>query len=289
MVGSFLKVPPVPRTKTVDSLIEKAYYRGKGYQNPYDDVTDKVGTRFVVLLLADIVQIQTVLEGSRYWDASKDRDFEEERRQRPTLFDYQSVHYVVRSKGSIQAGEREFPPGLPCEVQIRTLMQHAFSELTHDTVYKPDINASPLVLRDVAKSMALIETTDHLFSDVSMRLQEMSSASDQWVRELESLYESVVGREAATAPRANAFLLNALRQDWTDVTVSQVTDFVQSEPVARWVREKADEHFLFRQPTVLLVYFLARRKRISLQQHWPFTRTELEPIYTDLGQSLGDG
>jgi hypothetical protein len=167
-------------------------------------------------------------------------------------------------------------------------MQHAFSELTHDTVYKPDVLASPYVLRDVAKSMALIETTDHLFSDVSMRLQTMSSASDDWVRELGILYQSVVGREPAIMPRANAFLLNALREDWTDVTVSQVTEFVHSEPVARWVREKAEGHFLFRQPTILLVYFLARRKRISLQQHWPFTTTELEPVYTDLGQALGD-
>src|SRR3546814_12228521 len=32
--------------------------------------------------------------------------------------------------------------GTPCEVQLRTLLQHAHSQLTHDTIYKPKTIAS---------------------------------------------------------------------------------------------------------------------------------------------------
>ncbi len=97
-IGTFLKIPPSPRTKTIDSLVAKAFYRGKSYRDPYRQITDKVGTRFVVLLLKDIRLIQSIVEGSDKWTFSKDRDFEEERRKNPLSFDYQSVLTFGSSK-----------------------------------------------------------------------------------------------------------------------------------------------------------------------------------------------
>lgn len=43
------KVEPKHRVKEVESLISKAFYRGKNYQDPLNDITDKVGSRFIVL------------------------------------------------------------------------------------------------------------------------------------------------------------------------------------------------------------------------------------------------
>ncbi|WP_265099259.1 hypothetical protein [Yersinia ruckeri] len=51
---SILKIEPSYRMKDISSLIEKAFYRSKNYKNPYEDITDKVGVRFVVLLTDDI-------------------------------------------------------------------------------------------------------------------------------------------------------------------------------------------------------------------------------------------
>jgi hypothetical protein len=41
----FLRTAVVPRTKDDLKLVEKAFFRKKNYANPYDDITDKVGTR----------------------------------------------------------------------------------------------------------------------------------------------------------------------------------------------------------------------------------------------------
>jgi putative GTP pyrophosphokinase len=49
----FLKLPVIPRIKEQDSILQKAFYRGKKYQNPYEEIEDKVGLRFVVLLTED--------------------------------------------------------------------------------------------------------------------------------------------------------------------------------------------------------------------------------------------
>src|SRR3546814_12680755 len=54
-VDEFVQIPPKARVKTDSSLLEKAFYRPeKTYTDPYNQITDKVGTRFVVLLERDI-------------------------------------------------------------------------------------------------------------------------------------------------------------------------------------------------------------------------------------------
>ena len=156
----FLKVPMVPRLKGDTSLIDKALYRSKPYKNPYEDITDKVGMRYVVLLTTHINTFCSIIESREceaFWSWSKDKDYEEERLAKPLEFSYQSVHYVLRSKAELSVDGVNLPEGLACEVQIRTLLQHAHSELTHDTLYKPKTTAKPSIKRTVAKSMALIE------------------------------------------------------------------------------------------------------------------------------------
>ncbi|EFH7042094.1 (p)ppGpp synthetase, partial [Escherichia coli] len=50
-LNSFLKQPATPRIKEKTSLIDKAFHRKeKSYKNPYQEIEDKVGIRFVVLL-----------------------------------------------------------------------------------------------------------------------------------------------------------------------------------------------------------------------------------------------
>lgn len=181
-----LKIEPSPRVKELGSILEKAFYRNKAYNDPYMDITDKVGTRFVVLFLEQIKEICDIIESVDSWEASKDRDYEEERQKQPVLFDYQSVHYVVRLNFDVNFAGAKISAGTPCEVQIRTLLQHAYSELTHDTIYKPKTSISPLVHRSIAKSMALIETTGHFFSEVKT---ELDKASGQFMDILRHLSE----------------------------------------------------------------------------------------------------
>src|SRR5690606_22227118 len=101
---------------------------------------------------------------------SKDKDFEAEREAHPLEFVYQSVHYVLKSKPGQAFNGVNLPAGLACEIQVRTLLQHAHSELTHDTLYKPKATAKPAVHRTVAKSMALIEATDEFFDEAMRKL-----------------------------------------------------------------------------------------------------------------------
>ena len=147
--------------------------------------------RFVVLLTSDIRKICDVIdnaESKKFWTASKDRDYEKERDEKPLEFTYQSVHYVLRAKQGIQLEGTNIPEGTACEIQIRTLLQHAHSELTHDTLYKPKANAASSVKRTVAKSMALIEATDEFFEQAMAHLDEVASAQRELLSFLSTEY-----------------------------------------------------------------------------------------------------
>lgn len=283
----FLRMPVEPRIKTEDSLIQKAFYRKKSYEQPYDEIEDKVGVRFVVLLSEDIKIIEeAILNGIPFWDAVKARDFLEERAERPFEFDYQSLHYVVRSKLGHSFDGTQIPEGLPCEIQVRTLMQHAYSELTHDTIYKPSLVATPEMKRAAAKSMALIEATDDYFNQVASVIQRMSASYRLISETVSDLYEKAVGEHPVAGP-LNSLLIDNLSKLTTEQFPKELEGFLEAKPfIASNVKDRTGESVLYRVPAILLVYFCASNFPNQTKNDSPLSDDELAPIYADLGMAL---
>ncbi|EKO3514438.1 hypothetical protein LB044_003309 [Vibrio fluvialis] len=84
-LDSHLKQPAKARVKSDDSLIDKAFYRPhKNYENPYEDIEDKVGCRFVVLLVEHIDELSEIIKSNEKWEYVECRHFSEERKKSPT-------------------------------------------------------------------------------------------------------------------------------------------------------------------------------------------------------------
>lgn len=160
----FFEVPPGHRVKDEASFMAKAFSPKKNYADPINNIEDQVGVRFVVLLMAQVRKIGDIIEAESSWVSEKARNLLTERENEPASFGYQSDHYVVRNRKSIPTDNEVIPAGTPCEIQIRTLLQHAYSQLTHDLSYKPKQAVTPAIHRCNARSMALIEVTDDLFA-----------------------------------------------------------------------------------------------------------------------------
>lgn len=277
-----VKIPPTPRVKEIGSLLAKAFFRNKNYRDPYSEITDKVGTRFVVLFLEQIKDICDIIESTAEWEASKDRDYEEERLKYPVHFDYQSVHYVVRLISDVEHADTLIPAGTPCEVQVRTLLQHAYSELTHDTIYKPNTSVSPLVHRAIAKSMALIETTGSFFSEVKTELDKASGEFMSIIDTLSAYYLTFAKPD--TQLKLCNIIIDAYVEELRTFEITEVPKFIEAHPFIKdKIVEKHDQDLLFRQPVVLLLYYLAFSRKHVTQSRWPFTEAEIAPVYTDLG------
>lgn len=284
----FVKVPVKPRLKAESTLIDKALHRGKGYADPYGDITDKVGMRYVVLLTGDIKKVCSVIEGvdcSPFWEPSKDRDYEKERLLKPLEFSYQSVHYVIYAKTDIKYDGVIIPEGTPCEVQIRTLLQHAHSELTHDTLYKPKTTAQPHVRRTVAKSMALIEATDEFFEQAMQNLNEATRAQQKLMEVLSSIYVQHIGVQPGTE-HSNQMVIDAFAERMTSENMMQIGPYLESKPfIFERVASRQATHHLFKQPAILLAYFLAERMAETTKQYWPIDTEDLELVFSDLGKN----
>lgn len=205
----FLKQSPIHRVKDSSSFLDKAFYRpNKEYDNPYNDIEDKVGCRFVVLLLEQIEELTRIIRTSDHWSYIECRHFGTERRKDPLLFTYQSVHYVVRSRCDFEHNGLNIKAETPCEIQIRTLLQHAYAELTHEAIYKAKTIVEPEVHRTVAKSMALIETTDDFFSDVNTKLNSRLSDNFNLQSQLDQLYKDYVGVSSSQAQKSSIIILD---------------------------------------------------------------------------------
>ena len=55
---------------------------------------------------------------------------------------------------------------LTCEVQVRTLLQHAYSEVSHALFYKQNKDQDKKALRMLAASMAFLEESDSKFEKI---------------------------------------------------------------------------------------------------------------------------
>lgn len=282
-----IKIPPVPRVKKVDSLIQKAFVTKAGkYKDPYNEITDKVGTRFVVLLSSQLEELKNIVENSEYWEASFDRDFKKEKDEEPYVFGYQSYHYVVKSILKVPYADQQIPKGIPCEVQLRTLLQHAYAEMTHDTIYKTNIRREPEVHRIIAKSMALMETTDDLLVQAKEQIDEASKYIYDWEKVLLQLYSDNITVEVIHINLRDliTFFIDTFNELVLLHNTDELRTFISENSfIFDKIKKRKDTYEIFNIPIVLLVYFLANKHKNKLPNLWPIDLKPLEDIYSDLG------
>ncbi|WP_081098977.1 GTP pyrophosphokinase [Leptospira santarosai] len=280
--ADFIKIPSYARVKNADSFIEKALYRNKGYADPLNEISDKVGTRFVVLLIDHIKEIADFVEEDSIWEASKDRDYEAEIDRNPTLFNYQSVHYVVKNVSPVEYNDIEIPVGISCEIQIRTLLQHAYSEVTHDTIYKPKKRTNNGIARKVARSMALMEAADNTFSEAFREIREMEKEDHQILTLSRNIYESFTS--SRYNERLSAYFIDSFLEDIKNYDRDKILSFILSRSdLQERIMERKDKSLIIGQPLVILLYMLIEQMPNKVKKLWPLTPSELQPLFNDLG------
>ena len=281
-IDLFLRIPPTPRLKEENSLISKAFHRGKAYKNPYDEITDKVGVRFVVLLASEIREVETVIQAATIWKSSKDRDYEAENDANPIQFDYAAVHFVLTSIDNNKYDGISIRNGVTCEVQIKTILQHAYSEVTHDTIYKPNLIATPSMKRKAAKSMALIEATNDYFEAVFQEIGEETYENVGASNKLNDLYVKFV-KKTPVYTKTESLILSAFAPYIQNDTIARVDEFFRDKDyLIDTIRDKYNIGLLYQQSSILLIYYLADSYSTKTKSLWPLTPETLQPIYTDL-------
>lgn len=120
------------RVKDRNSCTEK--FSRKNYTSP-EQMMDIAGLRIITHTTAEVAQICGLIE--REFDVDKENSGDKAAEMGVDKVGYLSVHYVVRlTPARIQLREYARFGGLCCEIQVRSLLQHAWAEIEHDRGYK---------------------------------------------------------------------------------------------------------------------------------------------------------
>jgi len=289
---SILKIEPCFRVKDLSSLIEKAFYRFKGYKNPYKDITDKVGVRFVVLLTDDIEHIKKIIQNNPLWTYSEDRDFEKEKAEKPYLFDYQSVHYVVKNLEEITNIDGiTIPSETPCEIQIRTLLQHAYAEVSHDSVYKCKAVPSSDIKRRMARTIALMESTDELFLAAKNELNKSNEVIEKWAKFTKYTFSKIVlSYDEKTKDKILYHILNIYYESLTDPLFNAYSSYLdKNEGYEKYFQQKIESEclsgsYLKKSSATIFCLFMADKRTEIFKERWPFSEADLNEITSIVGK-----
>lgn len=155
------------RVKAPTSLARKLARPDKIYQR-LDDITDLVGLRVITFFEDSIEQVARLIEHG--FRVDMDRSVDKRLAQEPHSFGYRSLHYVCHPPRELVEGRPEWD--WPFEIQIRTILQHAWAEIEHDLGYKSPESVPQPVRRRFSRLAGLLEIADSEFVELRRFMEE---------------------------------------------------------------------------------------------------------------------
>ncbi|MDX6371342.1 MAG: hypothetical protein QOD98_330, partial [Nocardioidaceae bacterium] len=154
------------RAKAIASFAEKATRTDSGqplYADPLVDIGDQLGIRVITYVRDDVEAVAALL--AEQLPVLDDRDFGELTASQGR-FGYASRHLQVEIEGRV------------VQVQLRTVLQHAWAEFEHDIRYKGTVPAEHASEFDRRFTLAagLLELADQEFSAIRERLRGAAPA-----------------------------------------------------------------------------------------------------------------
>lgn len=147
------------RSKAADSVREKLLR--KKYANPSVMLTDQVGVRVIAFYPDDVDGIVSALKAGLDVDPANSVD------KRTALdtreFGYRSVHLICKPTKSQERRYRDLA-GITFEIQVRSILEHAWAEIEHRVVYKSRIRFPEAATRRFSAVAATLELMDDAFS-----------------------------------------------------------------------------------------------------------------------------
>ena len=157
------------RIKSESSLAGKLLRKGGKYKD-ITDITDLIGFRVITFYIDDVDKVASLLE--RLFEIDWENSIDKRKAHEIDSFGYLSLHYICRSKEQ---------KGLRFEVQMRTVLQHAWANMNHDTGYKTEVEVPTVYLRNMSRLAGMLELVDDEFSRIRRELAEYRRQVQQLV------------------------------------------------------------------------------------------------------------
>ena len=164
------------RTKIKSSAMEKI--KRKKYKNPIDQLTDITGIRIITFFESQVVKISELVR--RTFEVDDENSLDNDQLLGDDKIGYRSVHFVCSlGKRREALPEYESLDGLKFEIQLRTVLQHAWAELAHDRAYKFSGELPRKLQRKLNLYSGNLEIIDRGFDEISNEIDAYQAQIDK--------------------------------------------------------------------------------------------------------------
>ena len=141
------------RIKEERSLAGKLEMKGAKYAS-LADITDIFGMRIITFYSSDVDKVASAVD--HLFEIDWENSVDKRKLHEVDSFGYLSLHYICSMP--------EFP--YKFEVQMRTILQHAWANMNHDIGYKSGVEVPVEYLRNMNRLAGMLELIDEQFSRI---------------------------------------------------------------------------------------------------------------------------
>lgn len=302
-----VKIPIEHRVKDEKSLLHKAYFGGmtsileqEEVKEKLKKINDKVGTRVVVLNEADIERVRLLLvDNTELWkkpDVSRKLD--------KVTGEYKALHFDVYPKTSLSVFSRNYEPKelkiLTCEVQVRTLLQHVYSEVSHLVRYKKIHKNSEESKEILLKIFESFVSFDKEFDNMLIKMAEDDKDLTDFFAEIVRIFLAIhpnyqkidTGNKLFSdlAENSNHKLNNIILKlyDIQDIDIDDVKEccLKNKADIEKMIKYfDKESSYLRNEPIIVYLAFLVFTRPNSLKKRWIINDEILEDIFHSLNIS----
>jgi putative GTP pyrophosphokinase len=150
------------RVKDFNSFYEKI--DRKSYDNPFVQTEDFCGIRVILYYLADILKVNEIIHKEFEVQNNEDKSGQLEVNE----FGYRSHHFIVNIKEKwLESPNYRGLKDIKIEIQIRTVLMHAWAEIEHKLGYKNKDQVPDALKRKLFLISAKLEEADGQFQELT--------------------------------------------------------------------------------------------------------------------------
>jgi putative GTP pyrophosphokinase len=173
------------RAKELDSFLEKL--ERKKYANPFTEITDFAGVRVVCLYPSDIDRIEEIIrqEFSLVEKIDRYQNTDSEH------VGYMAVHILAKLGDDYSGPRYDHIKNQICEIQIRTVLQHAWALIDQHLVYKRPWQIPEDLRLQIIQLSRVLEDADRKFELIRNRRTEYIKALEEMKCENDFLSQEI--------------------------------------------------------------------------------------------------
>ncbi|NLN96299.1 MAG: hypothetical protein GX128_09045 [Bacteroidales bacterium] len=282
------------RTKELLSIIKKVKKKQDHKEYSYHHLKDKLGIRIICSFQEELEIIDKLLHD---FFTIIEAEYKQEELDFDKL-DYVSNHYDVQINLDVdEFGKYTNLGALIFEIQVRTLNQHAWSNMAHSLAYKQDKDLPPKLKRKVYRLLSLYELADDEFSSVNKALKEYKdNHSFTLLKKLEGKfykYAKIDFDREITLYTIDILLSYYENEDSVNQIICKIGNFITNneQKIKRIYDENRNRFYailFLTQPEIFIIWFMLQNNPFTLEDNWAndFEEEDLEQIKTLWGNDL---